>query len=468
MLEQSISLLKTLRETSPLIYHLTNTVTINDCANISLAIGGSPLMSFCEDELQDIIPLSSSIVLNIGTMEENMQHMIFRVGELANQYQKPIVLDIVGIGASTSRKNLILNLLKKCKIEIIKGNMAEIKSLLNLDTISKGVDSLDDDNGTQFVKKLSKKYNCITVITGKIDYIGDNKDVYKVYNGNPLMKKVTGTGCMITSLIANFLAVGSPLEASIMGVLTMGVAGERSCRNFCGTGTLRINIIDEISKLTEEIIRNEAKLKPFSLPNGIYGITDSNLVSKENFLYSIEELLKGGIKIIQYREKNKSKDEMLQDLFHIKKLTEKYGAILIINDHIEIAKIIGAHGVHLGQLDCNLKKARDLLGEEAIIGISTSNIDEIKKAILEGADYIGVGPIFKTSTKLDTPPLVTEETLKYLNNIKIPFTFIGGIKKDNITTLLKYKNKSFAIISELLKSKNIRNTVLEINNIINK
>lgn len=466
MLEKSISLLQVLKTQSPLIYHLTNTVTINDCANISLAIGGSPLMSFCEDELQDIIPLSSAIVLNIGTMEENMQHMIFKVGELANLYKKPIVLDIVGVGASKCRKNLVLNLLKNCKVDIIKGNMAEIKSLLNLETISKGVDSLDDDDGSDFVKQLSKIYNCITVITGKIDYIGNSNDVYKVYNGNPLMKKVTGTGCMITSLIANFLAVGSPLEAGIMGVLTMGIAGERSCKAFQGTGTLKVNIIDEISKLSEEIIRTEAKLKPFSLPKGIYGITDSNLVSKEKFLYSIEELLKGGIKIIQYREKNKSVEEMLEELSEIQKLTKKYGAILIINDYIHIAKSIGANGVHLGQKDCNLKQAREILGDEFIIGISTSNIEEIQKAISEGADYIGVGPIFETSTKLDTPPLVTNETLNFLNNTNIPFTLIGGINRNNIVPLLKYNSKSFAIISELLKSNNIKNTTLEINELI--
>lgn len=262
LIDEVVLALKNTKEKIPLVYHLTNTVTINDCANITLAIGGSPLMSFCIEEIEEIIEFSSSVVLNIGTMDKSMETMAVEVGKIANKLKKPIILDPVGVGATKARKNLVNALLKEIKFTVIKGNMAEIKSILNIDSLSRGVDSLEkDDSGEKLVKLAAKKFNSVIAITGEIDYIGNQEIVFKVMNGHKKMELVTGTGCMISSLIGAFLGgKNNSLVSAVGGVLSMGIAGELAEKNFIGTGSLKVNIMDNISNLTEEIIRKNQKI----------------------------------------------------------------------------------------------------------------------------------------------------------------------------------------------------------------
>lgn len=262
LIDEVVLALKNTKEKTPLVYHLTNTVTINDCANITLAIGGSPLMSFCIEEIEEIIEFSSSVVLNIGTMDKSMETMAVEVGKIANKLKKPIILDPVGVGATKARKNLVNALLKEIKFTVIKGNMAEIKSILNIDSLSRGVDSLEkDDSGEKLVKLAAKKFNSVIAITGEIDYIGNQEIVFKVMNGHKKMELVTGTGCMISSLIGAFLGgKNNSLVSAVGGVLSMGIAGELAEKNFIGTGSLKVNIMDNISNLTEEIIRKNEKI----------------------------------------------------------------------------------------------------------------------------------------------------------------------------------------------------------------
>lgn len=262
LIDEVVLALKNTKEKTPLVYHLTNTVTINDCANITLAIGGSPLMSFCIEEIEEIIEFSSSVVLNIGTMDKSMETMAVEVGKIANKLKKPIILDPVGVGATKARKNLVNALLKEIKFTVIKGNMAEIKSILNIDSLSRGVDSLEkDDSGEKLVKLAAKKFNSVIAITGEIDYIGNQEIVFKVMNGHKKMELVTGTGCMISSLIGAFLGgKNNSLVSAVGGVLSMGIAGELAEKNFIGTGSLKVNIMDNISDLTEEIIRKNEKI----------------------------------------------------------------------------------------------------------------------------------------------------------------------------------------------------------------
>lgn len=262
VVEEIILALNTVKNKTPLVYHLTNTVTINDCANITLAIGGSPLMSFCIEEIEEIIGFSSSVVLNIGTMDSSMKNMAIEVGKIANKLKKPIVLDPVGVGATKARKDLVNSLLKEVKFSVIKGNVAEIKSILNIESLSRGVDSLEKDSKIEeLVKIASKKFKSIIAITGEVDYIGDEEIVFKVNNGHKFMSLVTGTGCMISSLIGAFLGgENSPLISAIGGIVSMGISGELAQKKFVGTGTMKVNIIDNISNLNEDIIRKNQKI----------------------------------------------------------------------------------------------------------------------------------------------------------------------------------------------------------------
>ncbi|MGL5278583.1 MAG: hydroxyethylthiazole kinase [Cetobacterium sp.] len=262
LVDEVVLALKNIKEKTPLVYHLTNTVTINDCANITLAIGGSPLMSFCLEEIEEIIGFSSSVVLNIGTMDKSMKEMAIEVGKIANRLKKPIILDPVGVGATKVRKDLVDSLLKEVRFSVIKGNTAEIKALLNINSLSRGVDSLEkNDSGEELVKLAAKRFNSVIAITGEVDYIGNQDTVFKVINGHKIMGLVTGTGCMISSLIGTFLGgENNSLISALSGVLSMGIAGELAAKKFIGTGSLKVNIIDNISNLTEEIIRKNEKI----------------------------------------------------------------------------------------------------------------------------------------------------------------------------------------------------------------
>lgn len=254
--EQLGNVIKKIREKQPIVFHITNTVTINDCANITLAIGASPLMSFCEDELEDILSFASALVLNIGTMDKQMREMAVKAGQTANRLGKPVVLDPVGVGATRARKELVEKLLTNVHFAVVKGNMAEIKSIYGIEnSANRGVDSVEDlENGVEIAKALAKRYDTVIAVTGKQDIISDGERVAKVNNGTTILGKVTGTGCMTASLVGS--ACGAERDyfiAAAAGVAMMGIAGEKAEEHYSvgnGNGTLRTEILDNICNMT--------------------------------------------------------------------------------------------------------------------------------------------------------------------------------------------------------------------------
>lgn len=208
-------------------------------------------------------------------------------------------------------------------------------------------------------------------------------------------------------------------------------------------------------------------MKKFDLPIGVYAITDSKSGKNKKFLEYCEDLLKGGAKIIQYREKKRDLKLLLEEAKALRELTLKYNATFIVNDYLDIALLSEADGIHIGQDDLPIKDVRKILGENKIIGISTHNPQEAQQAIIDGADYIGVGPIFYTETKEDVCAPVTLEYLDFVNkNIKLPYVAIGGIKENNIDKVLEMGAKSICLVSELVGADNTLETTKRINDII--
>ena len=191
-------------------------------------------------------------------------------------------------------------------------------------------------------------------------------------------------------------------------------------------------------KKSEEILKE----------NDLYVITDQ----KENLLNTIEEILIGGVKIIQHRFKLGTDKDHLQEAIQIKNLCRRYNALFLINDRVDIALASNADGVHLGQDDLDLKTARKLLGCSKIIGISANNEIDISNALKEGCDYIGIGPVFETTTKKDKKPLGIEKIKTLTNDLNIPWFAIGGIKSNNISHLKSNGFKKVAIVSQLMNS----------------
>jgi len=268
-----VGLLNSLKEKNPLVHHITNYVTVNDCANITLAVGASPVMADEINEVRDMVSLASSLVINIGTLNERTADSMLAAGKRANELDIPIVLDPVGAGATAYRTETAKRLLDELKIAVIRGNLSEIKTLYGIKTETKGVDSSEDifsnNEGLAKAKELAVdfagKLNTVVAITGAVDIITDGKTLYSVENGHRIMAKVTGTGCMCTSLIGSYLGAGeSSLLAVLSGIVSMGVAGEIAYenlnKNYGGTGSLKVAILDGIFNLDEEEIMKRGKI----------------------------------------------------------------------------------------------------------------------------------------------------------------------------------------------------------------
>ena len=206
----------------------------------------------------------------------------------------------------------------------------------------------------------------------------------------------------------------------------------------------------EVYTLEIELLNfnNRKKAKQIICENNLYSITDK----RENLLEIIEKILLGGVRIIQHRFKGGKDKDHLEEAIKIKRLCKKYNSLFIVNNRVDIAMASNADGIHLGQDDMDMKTARKLLGSSKIIGISANNSTEINNAIKNGCDYIGVGPAFKTQTKNDKEPLGLEKIKVLTKDLNIPWFAIGGINKENISSLRTYGITKVAVVSGLLNS----------------
>ena len=207
----------------------------------------------------------------------------------------------------------------------------------------------------------------------------------------------------------------------------------------------------------EVLVKSSKKI----VPDGIYGITFERFSNGRDNIEVVGEMIKGGIKIIQYREKDKSFKEMFKEAKVLRDMTKEAGVEFIINDHVELALMVEADGVHIGQDDWPLLEVRKLIGDDKIIGVSTHSEKQAREAVKLGADYIGVGPIFDTKTK-DYETVGVEYLQFVAQNISIPFVAIGGIKEHNIDQVIKAGAKSVALVTEITQAKDIARKILKL------
>lgn len=183
----------------------------------------------------------------------------------------------------------------------------------------------------------------------------------------------------------------------------------------------------------------------------IYGITAESWSRGRSNAEVVKCMLEGGIRIIQYREKDKSGLEKYRECLALRQLTEAAGALLIINDHADLALAVGADGVHIGQDDMPPSAVRELIGPHLLLGISTHSPQQAQAAVRAGADYIGVGPLYSTRTKVDVCEPVGLEYLEYAaKNIQIPFVAIGGIKQHNLAEVVSRGAACVAMVTEIV------------------
>lgn len=243
----------------PLVHHITNYVTVNDCANIVLAIGASPVMADDLEEVEEMVGFAGALVVNIGTLNARTIESMSKAGVKAKTLGIPVVLDPVGVGATALRTKTAQDFIAKVRPDVIRGNMSEIKVLSGVHVGIKGVDSIADTQDAAAVAiELSRRFECVIAITGKTDIIAYKNQLCTICNGHEKLSQVTGTGCMSTSLVGAYCGANDDcFVAATAGIVTMGLAGEiayRSLRSDDGIGTFKVRLFDAISNMAAETL----------------------------------------------------------------------------------------------------------------------------------------------------------------------------------------------------------------------
>ena len=256
VLHQPSVLLDRVRSQNPVVHHLTNWVTIYDCANVVKVFGASPVMAHAPEEAADMAAIASSLVLNIGTLTIDLIASMQLAARSANAKGIPIILDVCGAGATALRDNSAFELLNTVRIDIIKGNASEVARIAGEEVRTKGVDATEVKKDLiALARRLAQERTCTVVITGKEDIVADARATYLVKNGHILMAHVVGTGCMATSVVGTFAAVEKDLAcAAACGLACYEIAAEIAARSSQGPGTFREKLFDSIYALTGETV----------------------------------------------------------------------------------------------------------------------------------------------------------------------------------------------------------------------
>ena len=251
------------RERHPLVHHITNYVTVNDCANITICAGGAPVMTDAREEAEEMAAVASALVLNIGTLNPPLVEAMIAAGQMANERKIPVVLDPVGAGATRLRTESALRLLDKISITILKGNAGEIGVLAGAGAQVRGVDSCGmRGNPVTIAWNFAKKAGITVAVSGATDIVTDGRRVLLVENGDPMMGRISGTGCMAASVTGAFAAVcGDPVSASAAALAAFGLAGERAAAGTRGPGTFKVALFDELDALSPEDLEQGARIR---------------------------------------------------------------------------------------------------------------------------------------------------------------------------------------------------------------
>ena len=271
--------LKDIREKNALTHCISNSVTINDCANAVLAIGGSPFMAEDAEELEEVVTIADVLVINIGKLSKEQIESMHISSKTANKTNTPIILDPVGVGVTELRNKTTMDLINDYDITAIRGNITEIKAIAKLAGVldesntAKGVDvNIDDiiteenlkDNG-ELICELASKLNTTILASGPIDILSDGNLTVAIDNGDDMMPLITGSGCMLSSIVGSCIGGSNPFDGSLVAILAMNIAGERARAKVDekdeGTGSFRAYLIDYLYKTDSETLTEKANIK---------------------------------------------------------------------------------------------------------------------------------------------------------------------------------------------------------------
>ena len=256
------TMMDTVREKCPLVHFITNYVTVNDCANVCICCGGSPVMTDAPQDVPDMVKLASAVVLNIGTLNEHTVDSMIIAGKAANAKGIPVVLDPVGVGATPYRTETAERILREVKVAVIKGNHGEISLLAGLGGEVRGVDSVSGGDVAEAARRLAKRTGTVVAATGPVDYVSDGETVIKLSNGSEYLATVSGTGCMVSGIVGAYVgACGVSVDSVSMAISVMCIASEVAVSEgkVYGPGSFKTKLLDAIYGLRNEDIEKRLR-----------------------------------------------------------------------------------------------------------------------------------------------------------------------------------------------------------------
>lgn len=253
-LQSIVNNLDKVREVSPLVHNMTNVVVTNFTANGLYALGASPVMAYAKEEVADMAKIAGAVMLNIGTLNETEVNAMIIAGQSANANNVPVIFDPVGAGATPYRTAVARKIVSEVKVSIIRGNAAEVANVIGENLVVKGVDGGEvSGNIVALAQTAAKKLDTVVVITGKDDVVTDGKVTYVIHNGHPILTKVTGTGCLLSSVIGAFAAVEKDLVlAATSALVSYGVAAEIAAemKGQEGPGSFQTEFLNQLAKVS--------------------------------------------------------------------------------------------------------------------------------------------------------------------------------------------------------------------------
>lgn len=272
-------ILYNVRNEEPLVQCITNFVTVNDCANILLAIGATPTMAMDIREVEEAVLGVNGLVCNMGAIE-HIDSMIL-AGKTANKNNIPVVLDPVGAGSTSLRRDAIKKLIQEVDFAVIRGNASEIKAIAGANSLGRGVDAAKEDvvsertldKDIRTFEELARKINTVIAVSGETDIVTDGTTTYLIHNGCKTMARITGSGCMLTTLIGGICGGNKKdiLESTLFAVVTMGIAGqiadEKRIASGTGNATFRNDMIDALFNITKEQIEEKQNYEIYKRRN---------------------------------------------------------------------------------------------------------------------------------------------------------------------------------------------------------
>ncbi len=260
-------MLNKIKNQKPLIHCITNPLSINQCANAVLALGAKPVMAENPNEVSEITETADALLLNIGNITDVRMKSIQLSAETACKNNVPFVFDAVGVACSGFRRKFTLEFLKKYSPAILKGNYSEINALCNCDYKSKGVDSdvrLTVEEVSRIAVDLAQRYGTTVLASGKTDIVTDGTKLIYIKNGTSQLSNITGTGCMLGVICTVFLSFNDAISSAIKACATLGICGELS-ETENGNGTFLVNLIDNLSTVSDETINKMNKSEEISI-----------------------------------------------------------------------------------------------------------------------------------------------------------------------------------------------------------